>query len=505
MCLLILKPQYIYTGKLYEAIENGSHSNPDGCGFALKRKQSDSIMIRKNYDKAITMIDDLKKLNIVYSDELMVHLRLATAGKCDHQNAHPYILSRSDDCIKTTKNDKILMPVMGHNGIFSGYGNKEMSDTHHFILKVMCEPLSLRLLLTNPERFFEHEKIKSIISWSRIAIMYPYMSAKWFGYKETIDGIHFSNGGHGIKASTPSLPPYYDRDNDDDYDNNKYRSNMSVVNSDNIIINHTTEGEVNKIVKTLKRASEDGETAAVYIQQKASEYSIIHERLAGKFITDNDINIDKEDIEKFINQPVDWNTTTLISFPTKKAIYKKLWDILCESNMHKYAWCKYFKSNIVEIFSAMQFIEDDVKRLYSNISYEELLNSTAGSIISSIYSEIAADDLVDIFVRGNIEYYLFKVRSNNCMGRSDLNINNLYIIKGIYLTRSKNLHQIVMRRVKYIDGKLHYHGEQICVNCPTNDLAKFASSFDRSKDKHKYLKINIKEDTIRNITKNIPN
>ncbi len=206
MCLLIAKPSGVGYGKISQAIRNGATSNDHGFGFALKRAGSCVITVKKNFDTAEEMITELERLKVEVHDELMVHLRYATRGKRNHANAHPYVVSRAAEFFNvvdaTTRH-----PVMGHNGCLSNYGTSEISDSYDFALKVMAHPVTLGLINTNPEGFFENPKIKGILSWSKICVMYPHRAMFWHGTREIFEGVFYSNGGyhgHGFEKESPA-------------------------------------------------------------------------------------------------------------------------------------------------------------------------------------------------------------------------------------------------------------------------------------------------------------
>lgn len=120
MCIAILKPK----GKSLDKnlLMTCSENNPDGCGFAYLDDNSGDIIINK-----FMLFEDFWKeySKIQKNHTTLVHFRIATHGKVELQNCHPFKL-----------NSKM---VLIHNGIISGYGSRidNVSDTKDFIEKVI--------------------------------------------------------------------------------------------------------------------------------------------------------------------------------------------------------------------------------------------------------------------------------------------------------------------------------------------------------------------------------
>jgi predicted glutamine amidotransferase len=88
-----------------------AQSNPDGLGIITFNKNKHDLI------KRVDSYDVLDFHNLVNDAELaVVHFRLATHGMINEENCHPFHLG----------NDIYLM----HNGICSGLGNDNHSDTY---------------------------------------------------------------------------------------------------------------------------------------------------------------------------------------------------------------------------------------------------------------------------------------------------------------------------------------------------------------------------------------
>lgn len=123
MCLAIYKP----AGKTvsWDALEEGFSSNKDGAGFAYV--QNDRLCIHRG----LFNFDDFRTAFMPHAEkQAAIHFRLATHGKKDKKNCHPFRI-----------NDNLCLI---HNGILPIKCNqdKDMSDTWHYanlILKPMAE------------------------------------------------------------------------------------------------------------------------------------------------------------------------------------------------------------------------------------------------------------------------------------------------------------------------------------------------------------------------------
>lgn len=119
MCIAILKPKDKVLTK--ETLENCSVNNPDGCGFAYRNDEGKIII-----NKFMAFKDFWEAYNKVQENHTMlIHFRIATHGKVEIANCHPFKLN----------NHMALI----HNGIISGYGSRteNLSDTRDFIDKVI--------------------------------------------------------------------------------------------------------------------------------------------------------------------------------------------------------------------------------------------------------------------------------------------------------------------------------------------------------------------------------
>lgn len=124
MCLAIYKPM----GKqvCWDALEEGFSSNKDGAGFAYVRNG------RLHIHRGLFSFDAFRSAFMPFvDDQAVIHFRLATHGKKDKKNCHPF---------RITDNLCVI-----HNGILPIKCNhdKDMSDTWHYA-NLIFKPLAER-------------------------------------------------------------------------------------------------------------------------------------------------------------------------------------------------------------------------------------------------------------------------------------------------------------------------------------------------------------------------
>lgn len=117
MCIAIMKPKDKTISK--DRLKTCCDNNKDGMGFAYVDR--DRIIIKKfmNFDDFYKAYSEVQN-----KSNMLIHFRIATHGKVEVNNCHPFKL-----------NDHMALI---HNGIISGYGDKEkITDTQDFINKVI--------------------------------------------------------------------------------------------------------------------------------------------------------------------------------------------------------------------------------------------------------------------------------------------------------------------------------------------------------------------------------
>ena len=179
MCIAIVKPKGVSISK--EILETCHKNNKDGIGFSYIDKD-------KMYIKKFMKFDEFYKEfeKVQNASNMIIHFRIATHGKVEVNNCHPFWLNHRMALI--------------HNGVISGYGDKDnKTDTQDFIDKVIGN-ISWKEW-KNP---CFRELVGKAIGYSKLAILditgNYYIINEKFG--EWSDGIWYSNTSYKPKQTT---------------------------------------------------------------------------------------------------------------------------------------------------------------------------------------------------------------------------------------------------------------------------------------------------------------
>lgn len=175
MCIIIAKEQgrEYNEQELVDAIKIAEIHNSHGAGFSLKRAGETKILVSKGYLYYYQlMIDRLEALDIQKDDELIIHLRYATAGNVDKQNCHPFIVSTD---LPTILEDEVTtdLPVMAHNGTFYEYSdsNSPNSDTVNFVKEFLGQAGVLDSIYTIEA--YNEIRSEQMLGTNRLCVMFP--------------------------------------------------------------------------------------------------------------------------------------------------------------------------------------------------------------------------------------------------------------------------------------------------------------------------------------------
>ena len=179
MCIAILKPKGVSISK--EILETCHNNNKDGMGFSY-------IDGDKMYIKKFMKFDEFYKEFEKVQDKstMLIHFRIATHGKVEVKNCHPFWLNHRMALI--------------HNGVISGYGDKNSkTDTQDFIDKVIGN-ISWKEW-KNP---CYRELVGKAIGYSKLAILD--ITGNYYIINENLgewsDGIWYSNQSYKPKQTT---------------------------------------------------------------------------------------------------------------------------------------------------------------------------------------------------------------------------------------------------------------------------------------------------------------
>ncbi len=122
MCLAIYKPKGVSIAKKY--LKNGFSNNEDGAGFTITK--DGKLETFKGY---FTFGAFWKAYKGHQGETAIIHFRMATHGKCNAENCHPFTLCGEEFAII-------------HNGILDidTKSNKDRSDTFHFT-ELVLQPM----------------------------------------------------------------------------------------------------------------------------------------------------------------------------------------------------------------------------------------------------------------------------------------------------------------------------------------------------------------------------
>lgn len=135
MCIAIIKPRGIEIPDR-ELLRKCWEINPDGGGFMYN--DGTKVTIHKGFMKFKKFYKFFKHesdLNDFKNKDVVIHFRISTSGGINRECTHPFPVSNN---LEELRYLNCTCPVgFAHNGIISGYGTKEYSDTMHYIINVV--------------------------------------------------------------------------------------------------------------------------------------------------------------------------------------------------------------------------------------------------------------------------------------------------------------------------------------------------------------------------------
>lgn len=179
MCIAIYKPE----GKVISlaTLKECYTSNPDGAGFMYAENKK--LHIEKGFFSFQSFYDAFKKHE---SKQAVIHFRIKTHGKIDTANCHPFAVNNSVGFV--------------HNGVISGYGDADFSDTVRFneaILRPLVSKWGNLALFQDPII----ELIEGRIGYSKLVFLDRHGNHK-------IMNEHKGQWDDGVWYSNDSYKPY---------------------------------------------------------------------------------------------------------------------------------------------------------------------------------------------------------------------------------------------------------------------------------------------------------
>tara|TARA_R110000822_G_scaffold86028_3_gene200788 strand:- start:468 stop:1358 length:891 start_codon:yes stop_codon:yes gene_type:complete len=191
MCIAIYKPASKIISK--ETLEQCYNSNPDGAGFMYaedkKLYTQKGFFTFKNFYKAYKQHE---------TKQAAIHFRIKTHGQINKENCHPFLINDSLGFI--------------HNGIISGYGDSDKSDTIRFNEKVF-QPLVSKwgnlALFQDPMI----QLIETTIGYSKLVFLDRHGNHTIMNEAKGTwdDGIWYSNTSY--KQPKPTMVGHYEPNN----------------------------------------------------------------------------------------------------------------------------------------------------------------------------------------------------------------------------------------------------------------------------------------------------
>lgn len=184
--------------------------NPDGCGLAVRRSGSNSVLIRKGF--SVAEFPAAVRQYVRTEDAAVLHWRYATHGDRNAAMCHPFpIAERADKLRATTYNGPA---AVAHNGVFSGLPSSAegLSDTAVFCRMLARSGLAHKA--RRPGGAVWRDILEPMIDGSRVAVLWRDGTIHRYGrgWERDGAGVFWSNGGYRERYALPSFGRDYWRD-----------------------------------------------------------------------------------------------------------------------------------------------------------------------------------------------------------------------------------------------------------------------------------------------------
>lgn len=182
MCIAIYKPKDMIIAKANLA--QCFKSNPDGAGFLVSKNKR--LIMKKGF----FTFDEFYEAYEKYADEqALIHFRIRTHGNLSKDNCHPFMINSGLGFI--------------HNGVISGFGVGDVSDTSHFnnsIFKPLVDKYGNQVIFEPAIQNLVEDRI----GYSKLAFLDRHGNHKIFNEIKGVwdDGIWYSNSSYKIPVMT---------------------------------------------------------------------------------------------------------------------------------------------------------------------------------------------------------------------------------------------------------------------------------------------------------------
>lgn len=186
MCIAIYKPanKTITKASLHQCFK----SNPDGAGFMYVENKE--LKMQKGF---FTFQEFWEAYEPHQEKQAAIHFRIKTHGLIDTDNCHPFMINSGLGFI--------------HNGVISGFGLGNQSDTNHFN-ETIFKPLVRKYgnsIVTNPAI---KTLVESKIGYSKFVVLDRHGNFELFNETKGIwdDEVWYSNSSYKPAPVQPMLP-----------------------------------------------------------------------------------------------------------------------------------------------------------------------------------------------------------------------------------------------------------------------------------------------------------
>ena len=261
MCIAIYKPKdkVLSLATLKECYT----SNPDGAGFMYAENKK--LHIEKGFFSFQSFYDAFKKHE---SKQAVIHFRIKTHGKIDTTNCHPFAVNNAIGFV--------------HNGIISGFGDANHSDTIGFnqnILQPLVSKWGNLALFQDPII----DLIEGRIGYSKLVFLDRHGNHK-------IMNEHKGTWDDGVWYSNDSYKPYVAPVTTYDWKDSKYDWRKNVTTIKNVALPKPNLIAVGTMVELLEDVAdpatltvyETGELCEIVAVNKDFTCDLMHDDYKGK-------------------------------------------------------------------------------------------------------------------------------------------------------------------------------------------------------------------------------
>lgn len=224
MCVIIAKTKQ---GRLpsKETLKRCFNKNSDGAGFMYQDKSQ--VIIDKGYMNFDSFYNKYQELCLKYNDfenkNLVIHMRISTAGGVTKENTHPYPITDDYKSMKMTQN--ICNIGVAHNGIISIAKPSEIQEKNSINDTMVFIKAYLNPIYQEWHDCFKNESYTTginLLTNSRFAVLDKDDNLTLIGDFQEYEDTLYSNTSYMYYTSTYSYS--YNYDDYDYFDNYNYKT-----------------------------------------------------------------------------------------------------------------------------------------------------------------------------------------------------------------------------------------------------------------------------------------